>query len=88
MASGEGYGFVQKEQLCPVATRHQGPLAPLPIEGAADPCVMRPPGGAKGLTFAVDDPAVAGQGTTRGYRDDLAGGKDAVLEGGRPRNAI
>ncbi len=81
VTSGEGGRLIKKEEFGPVAPCHHLPLAPLPVERTADPGMMGPPRGTKGLVIAVDDAPVACERAPGGSGNDLTGGQDAVLQG-------
>src|SRR6185312_180874 len=82
MAGGEGGGFIEEEQFGPAARCHH--LAPPSPEfadagnpGRARPALLqkRPGGG------IMDDAAIAGEQAAVRGGDDVAGWRDAVLQG-------
>ena len=81
MAGREGGGFVEKEQFGPAPSAHHlAPPAPK-LADAGDPGRARPAlfqqGFCRGI---VDDAAVAGEHAAMRRRDDVARGRDAVLQ--------
>jgi len=79
MSGSESHGFIEEKQLCPVAPGHDGPLAALPIERAANPGMMRPTGCPQRLVIAMNDPAIARQRATGRDRGNLASRQNTVL---------
>ncbi len=73
--------FIMKEKLCPVATRHHGPFASLPVKGAANPGFVGPSGFAERPIGAVQNAPIAGECPARMGRDDLAIRLNAILQG-------
>jgi DNA-binding transcriptional LysR family regulator len=81
MAGGQGRGLVQKEQLGPIAARHDSTADVAPSENAYQP---RPNGPATfqqrpGLRI-VDDAPISDEEPSLGRGDDVAHGRDSILE--------
>src|SRR2546429_3454983 len=82
MAGGQCGGLVEEEQLGPAPpTHHLAPPTP-EFADAGDPRRARPALFQQGLGGrVVDDAAIAGEQAAMRRRDDVAGGRDAVLKG-------
>jgi len=81
MSGGKASCFIQKEQFRPTASAHDVAADVAPLEGANQP---RPAGPATcqkraGLRI-VNDAPIACKGAALGDRDDIAHGRDAILE--------
>ncbi len=81
MTGGKGGGLVQEEQLGPAARAHDGAPDVAVPEGADQPGAAGPATGQQraGLRI-VQDASIAGEQSPFRRRDDVAQGRDTVLQ--------
>ena len=80
MAGRKGDGFVEKKQFGVVIGLHDGPVPVFVPKHASDPCLVTPASRTETLVVVVENAAVAHEQSTGGSGDDVAAGKDAVLQ--------
>ena len=82
MSRRKGGGFIEKKQFGPASTPHHfAPPAP-EFADAGEPGAAGPAPLQKGFGGGVvNDTAIAGEHATMGRRDDVTGGRHAVLQG-------
>src|SRR5262249_51399103 len=82
MPGGKGGRFIQKEKLGPASPAHHLAPPPLELADADQPGRAGPTPPEKGLGGGImDDAAIAGEQPPMRVGDDVASGKDAVLQG-------